>query len=44
MENNKVLRSTPEQVQKIMLVLQQLIMQRQKLDQEINVLYNDLFV
>jgi hypothetical protein len=34
MDYNKVLTSTPEQVQKIMMVF----------DEEINILYNDLFL
>jgi hypothetical protein len=44
MDYNIVLTSTPEQVQKSIVVFQQLIIRQQKLNQEINVLYNDLFV
>jgi hypothetical protein len=44
MNYNKILTTTPEKVKDVMFLLQQLIMQREKLDKEISIVFNELYV
>jgi hypothetical protein len=44
MNFNELVSSTPEKIKRLMQVLQQLQMQREKLDYEISIVFNELYV
>jgi hypothetical protein len=44
MSFNKLVIPTPEKIKKLMKVLQHMQMQREKLDEEINIVFNELYV